>query len=206
MLSFPAVLGAALMLATACPVAFADVSLIVPGFDEQPLSATELGVNAEGRTTWAIMPGVATNTDEDVGFFGTAILIEGPSDAHLIDDVPELTMTLDITCTIANGLADCAGNGYDSTPVALGTQGPFLVQGNAAPAATAGSASATGSTGATASPGSSATVTAAPTGSAASSSSTTATATPSGSGASAARTVATFGSFAAALTAAYILV
>ncbi|VDC01564.1 unnamed protein product [Peniophora sp. CBMAI 1063] len=204
MLSAPSIL-AALAMVTSYQVALADVSLVVPGFDEQPLSVTELGVGADGRTTWALMPGVATNTDEDVGFFGTAILVEGPNDVHLVDSVPELSMTLDISCTIANGVADCVGNGYDSTPIPLGTQGPFLVQGNAAAAtATAGSPSATGSTGANASAGSSASVTPAPTGSSASSSSTATSATPSDSSAGAKHVATTSGSLfivIAALTA-----
>lgn len=136
-----------------------------------------------------------------------AILVEGPNDAHLIDTIPEISMTLDISCTIANGLADCTGNdGYDSTPVALGTQGPFLVQGNAAPAATSGAASATGPISASASAGSSASITPAPTGSGASSTSTTATATPSGSGARAGCADATLGLFVAMLAGVYALV
>jgi len=119
--------------------ALADISLIVPGFDPQPLSATEVGVDSSGHTTWVIVPGVATG-GEDVGFVGTATLVEGPNDAHIfdafVDEESSSTVTLDITCTISNGIADCTGNqGYGPTPLPLGTQGAFDVQGAAAAAA-----------------------------------------------------------------------
>jgi hypothetical protein len=49
----------------------ADVTLVVPGFDEQPLLVNELGVDGAGRTTWELLTGQVTNTNEDIGFIGT---------------------------------------------------------------------------------------------------------------------------------------
>ena len=43
-------------------VAVADTSLYIPGFDEQPISVTAVGVGPDGRTTWRIQPGRPTGT------------------------------------------------------------------------------------------------------------------------------------------------
>ncbi|KAI0312663.1 hypothetical protein OF83DRAFT_1086872 [Amylostereum chailletii] len=110
----------------------ADVSLYIPGFDPQPLSAADLGVDSAGRTTWEIVTGVQTDTDQDFGLVGTATLIEGASDAHLEYGNAEISVTLDISCALSDGVADCTANqGYPMTPMPFGTQAavPLLMQG-----------------------------------------------------------------------------
>lgn len=49
----------------------AQSSLYIPGFDPQAISVDQVGVGADGRTTYVLQPGTPTDTDEDVGFFGT---------------------------------------------------------------------------------------------------------------------------------------
>lgn len=51
--------------------ALAQTSLFIPGFDPQPISADILGVDAQGRTTWALHKGAPTDTFDDSGFVGT---------------------------------------------------------------------------------------------------------------------------------------
>ncbi|KAI9435178.1 hypothetical protein H4582DRAFT_1973411 [Lactarius indigo] len=124
----------------------ADTSLFVPGFDPQPLSAAELGTDGQGRTTWEIVPGSPTGTFTEVDFVGTATLVEGPNDAHLVYNNAPLSVTLDIQCGINNGIAACTGDaGYDVTPFIFPTEAaqPILVQGGgpltASPATSSGS-------------------------------------------------------------------
>ncbi len=50
--------------------AWGQTSLYIPGFDPQPVTANELGVGADGETTWLIAPGVTSGSFEDSGFFG----------------------------------------------------------------------------------------------------------------------------------------
>ncbi|KZT54172.1 hypothetical protein CALCODRAFT_485767 [Calocera cornea HHB12733] len=40
----------------------AQLSLYIPDTDPQPLSAVELGVGNDGRTTWEILPGEPTGS------------------------------------------------------------------------------------------------------------------------------------------------
>ncbi|KAH8984570.1 hypothetical protein EDB86DRAFT_2962704 [Lactarius hatsudake] len=110
----------------------ADASIFIPGFDPQPLSAGELGTDGQGRTTWEIVPGTPTGTFDEAAFVGTATLVEGPNDAHLVYKNAQLSMTLDIQCGINNGIAACTGDaGYDATPFIFptGPAQPILVQG-----------------------------------------------------------------------------
>jgi len=39
-------------------------SLYIPGFDPQPINVQPIGVGSDGRTTYVLGPGVATNTDD----------------------------------------------------------------------------------------------------------------------------------------------
>ncbi|KAI0300674.1 hypothetical protein B0F90DRAFT_1917640 [Multifurca ochricompacta] len=108
----------------------ADTSLFIPGFDPQPLSVGNLGTDGQGRTTWEIIPGSLTNTLEDTGFVGTATLVEGPNDAHLTYNNPQLSLTVDIECGISNGLATCTSNeGAQATPFTTEPAIPIVVQG-----------------------------------------------------------------------------
>lgn len=52
----------------------AQTSLYIPGFDPQPISADIMGVDSEGRTTWALHKGAATGTTDDGSdFVGTGV-------------------------------------------------------------------------------------------------------------------------------------
>jgi len=103
----------------------ADVTLFVPGFNEEPLSAGVLGVDEfASRTTWAILPGTQTGVVPAPSFTDAATLIEGPSDARM------LFGTFDISCTITTGFAFCTGDrGFPITPQELGTATAFVLQG-----------------------------------------------------------------------------
>jgi hypothetical protein len=110
----------------------ADTSLFIPGFDPQPLSVGDLGTDGQGRTTWEIVPGSLTGTFSEPAFIGTATLVEGPNDAHLVYNNAELSITMDVQCGINNGNAVCTGDsGYEITPLIFPTQPaePFVVQG-----------------------------------------------------------------------------
>ncbi|KAH8985095.1 hypothetical protein EDB92DRAFT_2091885 [Lactarius akahatsu] len=110
----------------------ADASIFIPGFDPQPLSAGELGTDGQGRTTWEIVPGTPTGTLDEAAFVGTATLVEGPNDAHLVYNNAQMSVTLDIQCGITSGFAACTGDaGYGVTPFIFPTNAvqPILVQG-----------------------------------------------------------------------------
>jgi len=111
--------------------ALGQISLYLPGFDPQPLSANELGTGTDGRTTWEIQAGTPTGTEE-VAFPGTATLVEGPSDAVIAYNIPALTLSVFEACSIVNGVAVCTAiaNGA-TTVVETETANPFLVQGGA---------------------------------------------------------------------------
>lgn len=137
------------------------MSLYIPGFDPQPLSVTELGVDTNGHTTWEIQPGQTTGGG-DVGFLGTgtftmllvadklnslfflATLVEGPSDAVIsYVQVAE-------TCTFSGSLAICDVDANGSTFQNIETIQPFVVAGSAgvvtaSPSATAAATTATSS-------------------------------------------------------------
>ncbi|KAF9014123.1 hypothetical protein BDQ17DRAFT_1342118 [Cyathus striatus] len=49
----------------------AQTSLYVPGFEPQPVSADNIGVGSDGRTTWVIHEGEATDTSSYSYFVGT---------------------------------------------------------------------------------------------------------------------------------------
>ncbi|KAI0048167.1 hypothetical protein FA95DRAFT_1605494 [Auriscalpium vulgare] len=122
----------------------ADTSLFIPGFDEQPLSAVNLGVDAAGRTTWAIAPGALTGTWQEAAFYGTATLVEGPNDAHVSYANTDLSLSFDIECGLQNGVAACtAPVGYFTTPyIFTESAAPFIVQGGQpAPAPTSAASS-----------------------------------------------------------------
>ena len=54
------------------PVVLAQTSIYIPGFDAQAITADVEGVDAEGRTTRRIGPGVTSGTYEDpAGIIGS---------------------------------------------------------------------------------------------------------------------------------------
>jgi hypothetical protein len=62
-------------------LALSQTSLFIPGFDPQPLSADILGVDAQGRTTWAVHAGSPTDTFNDSPFPGTGTWSNHQKDA-----------------------------------------------------------------------------------------------------------------------------
>ncbi|RDB22195.1 hypothetical protein Hypma_010690 [Hypsizygus marmoreus] len=88
--------------------AFAQTSLYIPGFDPQPISADNLGVDAQGRTTWALHQGALTGTFDDSGFVGTATLVEGPNDVSFTYVPPGGEFTVGRECSLSGVLAICS--------------------------------------------------------------------------------------------------
>ncbi|CDO73653.1 hypothetical protein BN946_scf185014.g123 [Trametes cinnabarina] len=121
----------------------AQTSLYIPGFDPQPITADVEGVDAQGRTTWRLGPGVTSGTYEDpAGIEGSATLVADATEAHFIWANTELSMTLSEDCSISGSTAVCSGfadvEGTGQSLFATETVSPFEVQGNAAaPTATA---------------------------------------------------------------------
>ncbi|KAJ3493374.1 hypothetical protein NLJ89_g11034 [Agrocybe chaxingu] len=87
-----------------------STSLYIPGFDPQPISASVVGVGADGRTTWALRKGQpdATDTSSYPDFFGTATLVQGPNDASLTYADSRAQFTIGQICSFSeNTLAIC---------------------------------------------------------------------------------------------------
>ncbi|KAA1470847.1 hypothetical protein DENSPDRAFT_775370, partial [Dentipellis sp. KUC8613] len=112
---------------------YADTSLWIPGFDPQPLSVVILGTDTNSHTTWEILPGSLTGTFSQPTFIGTAVMIQGPQDAHVTwqGDGDLAGQSFEITCSVTGSLADCtAPSGYYTTPYVFPeTVEPFVVQG-----------------------------------------------------------------------------
>ncbi|EIN07015.1 hypothetical protein PUNSTDRAFT_121251 [Punctularia strigosozonata HHB-11173 SS5] len=133
------------LLALACgaQVSFAQLSLYLPGFDPQPLTASEVGVDSAGRTTWAIAAAPTVTDDADIGIVGTATLVEGSDYASVIDIDTIDSLTVEAACTIAGGNAVCVAD--DGSETATATEPVSFIQVDGAAAAatiTGGSASA----------------------------------------------------------------
>ncbi|PSR77594.1 hypothetical protein PHLCEN_2v7784 [Hermanssonia centrifuga] len=111
--------------------AWGQTSLYIPGFDPQPVTANELGVGADGETTWLIAPGVTSGSFEDSGFFGPATLIAGPTQAEIIYDDPS-GYRIQENCGINGDTAECTAllvtGTYTSTYITEETVVPFEVQ------------------------------------------------------------------------------
>ncbi|KAH9952160.1 hypothetical protein B0H21DRAFT_716023 [Amylocystis lapponica] len=173
--------------ATCVHYAVADVSLYIPGFDPQPVTANELGVGADGATTWLIAPGEVSGTLSDYGFYAPATLVLGPSDANLVYIDPSYSISLSESCIIADGTAACVeafGETGITTVTATNTElaAPFEVQGGgflANPTPTPSGTDSTPSAGSSSgTPSSGSSSTSAPTGSAGQSSSGSAALNP----------------------------
>ncbi|TDL24903.1 hypothetical protein BD410DRAFT_785633 [Rickenella mellea] len=109
--------------------ALADISLFIPGFDEQPLSASEIGAGPDGRTTYEIAAGAPTSTFDSPDFLGTATLVVGPSDAFVTYAQPDKSIDFGDSCTITGTLAVCVVTDQTTTETSTETVSPFLVQG-----------------------------------------------------------------------------
>ena len=80
----------------------AQVTLFLPGFDEQPLIADVAGTDGQGRTTYFVHN---TETDPNVpadGFFGTATVVQGPTDASIHFEAGQITIDSSCTWTAQN--------------------------------------------------------------------------------------------------------
>ncbi|KAH9900954.1 hypothetical protein C8Q73DRAFT_786370 [Cubamyces lactineus] len=137
----------ALLATLPASIVLAQTSLYIPGFDPQAITADVEGVDAQGRTTWRIGPGVTSGTYEDpAGIIGSATLVADATEAHLIWENSQVSMTLSEDCAIANGLAVCGVvadvDGTAQSMTATETVSAFEVQGatGAAPTNTAASA------------------------------------------------------------------
>ncbi|EJT99442.1 hypothetical protein DACRYDRAFT_90507 [Dacryopinax primogenitus] len=131
----------------------AQLSLYIPDTDPQPLSAIELGVGENGRTTWEILPGEPTGTwVRQADGFPTLTLVEGAQDA-ILTGAPDLSFA--VSCTLlpttpgqSTPLASCTnldgGAGWEEDAA------PILVQTGADPTgdttATSGGTSAQSTT------------------------------------------------------------
>lgn len=135
---------------------YAQTSLYIPGFDPQPISVNQLGVGSDGRTTWELQPGVTSGSFDDIGFAGTATLVEGPSDAHLIWTYPAGGLGIDESCVINGGIAVCtvaaASGNTVVTDIETESAVPFEVQGGSAVGSASGGSSPAVSTPAPSSP------------------------------------------------------
>ncbi|KAJ7633104.1 hypothetical protein FB45DRAFT_1148569 [Roridomyces roridus] len=124
----------------------AQVSLIVPFVDEQPLSADVLGVDtALDRTTWALHQGSPTGTftDDEGSFPGTATLVEGSDYVSftyvLVDD--QVTHTAGGVCSIQGGTEICVANADGQAATETDPATAFVVQAAATTGAPAPGAS-----------------------------------------------------------------
>lgn len=133
-------------------VVVADTSLYIPGFNEQPVSVTNIGVDPNGRTTWRLVPGKPTGGVEPIPYsvtgklapstlssltlttrslFCAATMIQGPSDAVVHASFPEIEVSL--SCALISGTADCVGQvqqpGMTITTSIREPMKPYLVQG-----------------------------------------------------------------------------
>ncbi|KAG6843809.1 hypothetical protein H0H93_016956 [Arthromyces matolae] len=127
-------------------VVIAQTSLYIPGFDPQPISADILGVDGQGRTTWAVHQGALTGTFDEVNFPGTATLVEGGNDAYLTYANSEFTMGMD--CNLSGGIAICSATVSGEPVTETDTIAYITVQGGTtytgAPAETSAPAASTG--------------------------------------------------------------
>ncbi|KAI0723840.1 hypothetical protein C8T65DRAFT_714787 [Cerioporus squamosus] len=130
------------VIAALAAVAAAETTLYIPGFDPQQITADVEGVDASGHTTYRFGPGVTSGTYEDSpGIVGSATLVAGATDAHLVWNNPELGISMSEDCGISGSIAVCtvAVSAEDSlqTGVVTETASGFVVQGNAAAATSA---------------------------------------------------------------------
>ncbi|KAG6829584.1 hypothetical protein H0H87_010825, partial [Tephrocybe sp. NHM501043] len=105
----------------------AQTSLYIPGLDPQPLIADILGIDGQGRTTWAVHQAPLTAVEEG-GLPGTATLVEGPNDASFTYVPPGREFTLGQECALSGGLAICSGTVDDQLVTATETADYLVVQ------------------------------------------------------------------------------
>ncbi|KAJ3001883.1 hypothetical protein NUW54_g6157 [Trametes sanguinea] len=93
----------------------ADVTtLYIPGYDPQAVTADIEGVDASGHTTWRLGPGVPSGTFTGNGGMELAsiTLVEGPTDAHLVESDPMISFLAVEDCGFSGGIAVCTVSGH----------------------------------------------------------------------------------------------
>ncbi|KAI9057577.1 hypothetical protein FKP32DRAFT_1598151 [Trametes sanguinea] len=93
----------------------ADVTtLYIPGYDPQAVTADIEGIDASGHTTWRLGPGVPSGTfTADRGMVSASVtLVEGPSDAHLVESDSTLSFLAVEDCGFSRGIALCTISGH----------------------------------------------------------------------------------------------
>ncbi|KAJ7028280.1 hypothetical protein C8F04DRAFT_1291525 [Mycena alexandri] len=132
------VLGMFATLSSLASAAPTEVTLLVPPFfnsEPAPLTATVLGVDAQGRTTYALnqdeMQGSSTlapvtgGSFFDYSFFsttdyatpkGTMVAAADYASYTLAADVPGIAITIGFDCALQNGNAVCTGLDESSKP------------------------------------------------------------------------------------------
>ncbi|RDB23764.1 hypothetical protein Hypma_008981 [Hypsizygus marmoreus] len=110
----------ALLIVPQCILAQSTTRLYVPGFNQQMIIGDILGVDGEGRTTWALRDGQPSNA----GFPGTATLISGPNYVSLTY-APFGDAMIDKSCSLTLGLALCATTTALESAIAVET--PTLI-------------------------------------------------------------------------------
>ncbi|TFY65010.1 hypothetical protein EVG20_g5748 [Dentipellis fragilis] len=113
-------------------LASAQFSMYIPGLDPQSVSVTELGVDAQGHTTWAVAPAVSDPSD---GLLSPLTLVEGPNDASFTYALGPIAAGG--SCTFSDQLALCTMVVDGTTDVVTETRSSFAVQGG--PTGAAGS-------------------------------------------------------------------
>ncbi|KAG6915329.1 hypothetical protein DXG01_012101, partial [Tephrocybe rancida] len=103
-------------------------SLYIPGFDPQPVSADILGVDGQGRTTWALHQGALTGTFDEASFPGTATLVEGADVVSFTYADPGGAFTVGRECSLSGGLAICSATLSGEAVTETETASPFVVQ------------------------------------------------------------------------------
>lgn len=130
-------LSVPLTLAVFAGSALAQTSLFIPGFDPQPISADILGVDAQGRTTWALHQGAMTGTFSEGGIPGTATLVEGANDVSFTYVPPDGSFTMGRECSLSGNLAICSATVSGQAVTETETADRLLVQaGTTAPPST----------------------------------------------------------------------
>ncbi|KAI0053937.1 hypothetical protein FA95DRAFT_1673843 [Auriscalpium vulgare] len=118
--------GLSLLVCVALARYTSQFELYIPGFDPQPLTVSELGVDGAGRTSWLVAP-AATASPDDVGIPGPITLVEGPSDAAYTISAGDDTIV--DNCTIKDGIAICTVSAGGTVELQTETVSPFSVAG-----------------------------------------------------------------------------
>ncbi|KAJ7030248.1 hypothetical protein C8F04DRAFT_735001 [Mycena alexandri] len=113
------VLGTFATLASLASAAPTEVTLLVPPFfnsEPAPLTATVLGVDAQGRTTYALNQDEMQGSSTLAPVTGTMVAAADYASYTLAADVPGIAITIGFDCALQNGNAFCTGLDESSKP------------------------------------------------------------------------------------------